>query len=107
MARVSTSEVISLTANYSGYTQQVVREVLSAYAQVVLTLLKNGFSVKLMNLGRFDLRDMEAKEERDFKLPATGEIIRLDAAPAYKKPYFAFAPSKFNEIREATEGELE
>lgn len=106
MATVTTAEIISLTANYSGYTQQAVKDILTAYTEVLVTLLKNGFESKLMNLGKFKLREMEAKEERDFKLPQTGEVIRLDATPAYKKPYFSFTPSKYSEIREATEGDM-
>ena len=106
MARVASSDVISLTADYAGYTQHVVKEVLEAYTQVVLTLLKNGCGSRLLSLGRFDLRPMSAKEERDFKLPQTGEVVKLSASPAYQKPFFAFTPSKFDEIRKATEGDM-
>lgn len=102
--RISTSEIIPLVADYCGYSQGTVREVIDAYTKVIFNILKNNCAVYVMNLGIIHLRTIKALPERDFKLPTTGEIIKLDATLACKTPSFKFSKNVREAVREKTKG---
>jgi nucleoid DNA-binding protein len=106
MSGIKASELISLTAQYAGFSQDVVKEVLNSEAHVIIELLKSGHSVKLPVLGQALLTTTKARAPREFKKPNTGEIIMLEAKEAYQKPAFRFYPAIHKEIKELTEGNL-
>ena len=106
MAKVSMSDAITLTAQYAGYSQEVVKEIIYAYGHIILQLLLKGFEVRMPVLGRFYLKTQPARKEREWDSPLTGKIERLEAKPEYQRPYFKFYPSVVKEVRETTEGNL-
>ena len=106
MARVSMSDAITLTAQYAGYSQEVVKEIIYAYGHIILQLLLKGFEVRIPVLGRFYLTTQPAQPEREWKSPLTGKVEKLEAKPEYQRPFFKFYPSVVKEVREVTEGNL-
>lgn len=102
---ITANEAISLTAKYTGYTQEVVKEILYGYAHIVSEVMKMGYGVKMPRIGRFCLTQRNEQAGRKFKQPSTGEVIDLPTRPAYKKPSFRFTPAFKQEIRELTEGD--
>lgn len=52
---VNRTEVVRAVAEYTGYTQEVVREILSAKDKAVAQFLSEGYSVKEHKLFRLDL----------------------------------------------------
>jgi nucleoid DNA-binding protein len=106
MKGVTANQLISLTAQYAGFSQEVVREILNSEAHVIMELLKNGHSVKVPILGQITLTVNKAKPAREFKKPTTGEMIMLEPKEAYQKPSFKFYPAIRKEIKELTKGNL-
>ena len=102
---ITIGEAISLTAKYTGYTQDVVKEIVYGYAHIVCEVMKQGYGVKMPYLGRFYLTQRKEQAGRPFKRPLDGEIIDLPVRPAYKKPSFKFTPMFKQEIRDLTEGD--
>lgn len=106
MAKVTTKEAIKLTANYSGYSIDVVEAIIKSYTYIVHRLLLEGYETRMPNLGRFYLKDMAAKPAREWTNPITGQKETLKAKSAYQKPDFKFLPTITKEIRNRTEGNL-
>ena len=102
---ITANEAISLTAKYTGYTQEVVKEIVYGYAHIVSEVMKMGYGVKMPLIGRFYLTQRKEQVGRKFKKPLTGEVVDLPARPAYKKPSFKFTPAFKQDIRELTEGD--
>ena len=107
MVQVNKTHAISLTADYAGYTQEVVSDVLNAYAHIVYKLLLKGYGCRMPILGKFELRERKAQAPREWTNPHTGEREMLDEVPAFLKPSFKFNPSIMKEVRKATEGMFE
>ena len=101
---ITVNETISLTAEYTPYTQQVVKDILYAYAHIVHKLLKMGYNVNMPTLGKFCLSQYKGSKEYTTEW-ADGKKIHHEAIPPYKKPTFRFAPAVCAEIRELTEGD--
>lgn len=106
MARAYYEDVISMTAQYSGYAQEVVKDVLDAYANVVWKLLVNGIVSRIPPLGEWSLKDYNAQPPREFKRPDTGEVMMLDEQPAHQRPKFKFSKKLRQEIKEHSVGAL-
>lgn len=103
--QITINEAISLTAKYTGYTQEVVKEIVYGYAHIIQEVMKMGYGIKMPYIGRFYLTQRNEQAGRKFKKPSTGEIVDLPTRPAYKKPSFRFTPSFKKEIRDITEGD--
>lgn len=106
MARASFQDVVSMTAQYSGYSQEVVKDVISSYANVMWRLLVNGIVSRIPPLGEWTLQDYNAQPSRQFKVPRTGEMIMLEEQPAHQRPKFKFAKKLREEIKEHSAGGL-
>ena len=107
MAQIGKNDAISLTANYAGYTQEVVNDVLNAYAHIVYKLLLKGYGCRMPILGKFELRERKAQAPREWTNPHTGQREMLGEVPPFLKPSFKFNPSITKEVRKATEGKVE
>lgn len=101
--RVNFNHSIAITAKYTGYTQEVVKDILSGYIYIIMESIKNNYEISVPYLGRFCLTRRNAQAGRKFKQPSNGEIIDLQPRPAYKKPCFKFTPTFKQLIRELTE----
>lgn len=76
-------ELVTALAEASGETKASVNAVLGAIADVATGALKDGKSVSLPGLGKFDAAERAAREVRN---PQTGEKKMADAhmAPRFK-----------------------
>lgn len=106
MARASLDDTISLTAKHSGYTQEVVRDVLESYGIVIWKLLVNGFVCRMPLLGEWSLKDYDEQPPRPWTDPRTGEKTMLESQPAHQRPKFKFAKKLRQEIKTHSEGNL-
>ena len=106
MARAGYSDVISMVADYTGYSQDVVKEILDGYANIVWKLLVNGIVSRIPPLGEWSLKDYNAQPPREFNNPYNGEIVMLDEQPAHQRPKFKFAKKLRQEIKEHSAGAL-
>lgn len=101
MATIDTKQAISLTAQYTGYNQDTVQDVLESYADIVHKLLVNGCSVKFPKLGTFYLKLRPARPAREnWTNPLSPVPQTLKAVPARYTPQFKYYPSIFKEVRD-------
>lgn len=100
------SDVIRLTARYSGYTQEVAKDIIDAYGHIVRKLLLEGYQVRIPEVGRFYLHTKKAQPEKPYVMPLTGERVILPAKPEYQKPKFKYTPTLTKEIKEKSWGNL-
>ena len=98
------SDVVRLTARYSGYSQEVAKEIIDAYGHIVHKLLLEGYQVRIPEVGRFYLHTKKAQPEKPYVMPATGEHVILPAKPEYQKPKFKYTPTIIREIKEKSWG---
>lgn len=106
MARAKLDDVISMTAKHSGYNQDVVKDVLNSYGDIVYKLLVNGIVSRIPSLGEWSLHDCDARAAREWKNPRTGEVEIMDEIPAHQRPKFKFAKKLRQEIKEHSAGGL-
>lgn len=106
MTIVRGDDLLSLVAKYTGYNKEVVKDIMSAQSEVLITLLKNGYGARVPLLGTITLSTHKAREERQFKKPKDGEMVTLRATDEYQTPRFKFRDSLMKEFKELTEGNL-
>lgn len=100
------SDVIRLTARYSGYTQEVAKDIIDAYGHIIYKLLLEGYQIRMPEVGRFYLKTNDPRPERPFVMPQTGEHVVLPATPEHQVPKFKFTPTLTKEIKEKSWGNL-
>ena len=71
----TTDLILQLVENY-GYTKKAATSIMKDFTQVVLDNLRNGCSVSVQRLGRFDLQERAAHRGRH---PVSGEEFEVPA----------------------------
>lgn len=77
----SLNDLIGALAERAGITKTQAREVLDAYAELLIEELKQNGSVQLAGIGKLKLGE---RAERQGRNPATGEAITIKASKTIK-----------------------
>lgn len=100
--KITDDELSRIIAKRCGLSINAIKEIRRAECDTISDLLKNGYTVKFGNIGKFELKDVAARQSRTMVVPLTGETTTTKYAPPHQRPTFVFNPKIKNDLREIT-----
>lgn len=99
---INNSEFTKIVADYLNVSRGFVKNVIKVESAIIESLLEKGERVKFGELCIFELKDIQAKPEREFINPNTKKLQIIKATPAYKQPSAQFTIPITKRIRKIT-----
>lgn len=106
MEKMNNSDIVAAVAAQSKKTQKEVREILSAYYDVLRMSLEEGLGFAIPNIGTFKLKTVPSQEGKQFYNPRTKIKEVLPKTKSYNKPMFSISKKLRKDIKEKTLGKV-
>lgn len=95
-------ELRKMIAQETPYSQAMIEEVLSAYYYVLDQVIRNGFRVRIGNIGFIGGKAKESLPSKDRWNPYTQKVEYMPQKPDYIKPFFAMSTTYRDKLKKET-----